>query len=136
MSNLIPFKNKPVSNLYIVDDFFVTLASSKEEAIKCVQEENDIECDLSVELIDRDSEVHVIKSGKVEVILWKRKPNEHEELSVMLKISDFIDRDLKRFKVPHVTDILEDRGAVRPKKWGNYEDDQIFWWSSRHAKVC
>lgn len=116
MGKLLHLETKPQRNLFIVDDYHVVLAHSPEEALNFVQYEEDTEKVMEVKLVDDQKEVCVIKSGKVEVILWNREPKPLEQLSFMLKVRDFIDRDLKRFAAPSFQDSLEDKGAISPKK--------------------
>ncbi|GAA4878951.1 hypothetical protein GCM10023310_68810 [Paenibacillus vulneris] len=116
MNNIIEFKSKPTRNLYIVDDYHVVLAHSEDEALRLVQDDYETDEEFEVRLIDDQKEVHVIKSGKVEIILWEREPKPLERLSFKLKVRDFIDGDLKRYAAPSFQDILEDRGAIRQKK--------------------
>lgn len=116
MVEVLQLNVNPQRNLYIVDDFHIVLAHSAEEALCFVQFEEDTDKAMEVILIDDQREVYVIKSGKVEVILWNRKPKPLEQLVFMLKVRDFIDRDLKRFAVPSFQDSIEDKGVIRPKK--------------------
>lgn len=115
MGELVQLSTKPLRNLYIVDNYHVILAHSAEEALSFVQYEEDADKVIEVMLVDDQKEVYVIKSGKVEIILWEREPKPLEQLSFVLKVRDFIDRDLKRFSTPSFQDSLEDKGAIRPK---------------------
>lgn len=116
MGDTVDFKQKQTPNLYIVDDFKVILAFSEDEASKFYKEEEMLDYNPSVVLLDDNKEINVIKSGKVEVILWKREPRFPEQLSFNLTVREFISKDLKRFKVPSSIDILEDKGAEVPKR--------------------
>ncbi|WP_186289795.1 hypothetical protein, partial [Escherichia coli] len=77
---------------YIVDDFKVILAFSEDEAAELYKEEEGIDHNPSVVLLDDNKELNVIKSGKVEVILWKRGPKFPEQLSFNLTVREFISK--------------------------------------------
>lgn|GEM_PF-3630327 len=115
MSKVIEFKPKSKRDLYVVDGYHVILASSSEEALAYAQVDDNTDDLMDVVKLDDQLEVPVIHSGKVEIILWDREPREIERLSFMLKIRDFIDRDLKRFITPSRIDIIDDN-AIKPKK--------------------
>lgn len=115
MNKVVEFKPKSKRDLYVVDGYHVILATSDEEALGFAQIEDNTDDTMQVIKLDDQLEVPVIHSGKVEIILWDRQPRELERLSFMLKIRDFIDRDLKRFSTPSRIDII-DENAIKPKK--------------------
>lgn len=113
MGDMVEFNQKPTRNLYIVDNYHVVLAQSEDEARNFVQTEEGNDAAMEVQALVEQKEVYVIKSGKVEIILCDREPSPLEQLSFILKIRDFIDRDLKRFTTPSFIDVLK---GIRPKK--------------------
>lgn len=121
-NNILQF---PQKNLYIVDDYYVILATSPEEAsiaaryrdqeYEEVFEKKRSSEPFNIESIDDQKELNVIKSGKVEVILWRRKPRELERMSFQISVREFINTYLKNEPVPSSIDVIEDKGAVLPK---------------------
>lgn len=121
-NNVVHF---PQKNLYIVDDYYVILATSPEEALvtadyrdqeyEGIFDERRSSEPFSIELIDEQKELYVIKSGKVEVMLWNREPKELERVSFRIKVRDFINTYLKSASTPSSIDILEDKGAIQLK---------------------
>lgn len=116
-SSVIQFQPPKKPHLYIVDDFHVILAYSEEEAVQFVLErEPHEEQTLSVRTVDDEKELSIIRSGKVAVILWERKPYPFEKLITTITAKDFIYKDLKGQSIPSSQDIIEDRGATTPTK--------------------
>ncbi|MFC8685989.1 hypothetical protein [Brevibacillus porteri] len=116
MGKLIELKCRSTRNLYIVDDFYVVLVLIPEEAISYIQAREESNKALEARLLDDQKEISVIKSGKVEIVLWEREPRPLERLSFKINVRDFIEQHLKRFSTPYSIDVLEDRGAESPKK--------------------
>lgn len=104
-------------NLYYVDDMFVVLARTEQDARRCVQNRKDSNEYFEVELIDENKILNVIHSGKNEIIIWKRDLThlEKQRISFNLSVRKFIDSDLKSLGTPSIIDVIEDRGAITPR---------------------
>lgn len=116
MGEVIELKCRSKRDLYIVDDFYVILALNPAEAINLIQDREETNKDFEAKIIDDQKEIYVIKSGKVEIVLWEREPRPLERVSFKTNVRDFIEQHLKRFNTPYSIDVLEDRGAESPKK--------------------
>lgn len=115
MGKIVKFNPKQERNLYMVDNYHVILASTAEDALAFAQEKDDTDDIMEVKLLDDEFEIPFIKSGKVEIALWLREPQPLERLSFKMTVRNFIDESLKRFPLPSAIDIVEDRGAIKPK---------------------
>lgn len=114
MGKLIQFRPRPKRNLYIVDDFYVIVATSTDEALKLAQQNDDTDADMKIELIDEETVVNVftdgIRYGKgdiIEFIQWRSDSKlDQSKITRKLRVRDFIDNNLAKLKTPEIVDLI------------------------------